>query len=83
LENIPYNDYIRRGNNMEISDKINQILKERNISANKLAKEADIPVSNIYKIIQDKNLNPGVYTVKAIADYLGITIDELIENKAK
>ncbi|MCR1822433.1 helix-turn-helix domain-containing protein [Terrisporobacter muris] len=68
---------------MEISDKINQILKERNISANKLAKEADIPVSNIYKIIQDKNLNPGVYTVKAIADYLGITIDELIENKAK
>ena len=68
---------------MEISDKINQSLKERNISANKLAKEADIPVSNIYKIIQDKNLNPGVYTVKAIADYLGITIDELIENKAK
>lgn len=68
---------------MEISDKINQILKERNISANKLAKEADIPVSNIYKIIQGKNLNPGVYTVKAIADYLGITIDELIENKAK
>ena len=68
---------------MEISDKINQILKERNISANKLAKKADIPVSNIYKIIQGKNLNPGIYTVKAIADYLGITIDELIENKAK
>lgn len=68
---------------MEISDKINQILKERNISANKLAKEADISVSNIYKIIQGKNLNPGIYTVKAIADYLGITIDELIENKAK
>lgn len=68
---------------MTINDKINQLLKERNISANKLAKEADIPVSNIYKIIQGKNLNPGVYTVKAIADYLGITIDELIENKAK
>lgn len=68
---------------MKINDKINRLLEERNISANKLAKEADIPVSNIYKIIQNKNLNPGVYTVKAIADYLGITIDELIENKVK
>lgn len=64
---------------MAINDKINQLLKERNISVNKLAKEANIPVSNIYKITQDKNLNPGVYTVKAIADYFGITIDELIK----
>ena len=59
--------------------KLRQILKERNISIHKLSKEADIPVSNIYKIIQGKNLNPGVYTVKAIADYLGITIDELVK----
>lgn len=64
---------------MAINDKINRLLKERNININKLAKEADIPVSNIYKITQGKNLNPGVYTVKAIADYLGITIDELVE----
>ena len=64
---------------MAINDRVNQILKDRNISIHKLAKEADIPVSNIYKITQGKNLNPGVYTVKAIADYLGITIDELVE----
>lgn len=64
---------------MTINNKINRLLEERNISVNKLAKEADIPSSNIYKIIQGKNLNPGVYTVKAIADYLGITIDELVK----
>lgn len=64
---------------MTINNKINQLLEERNISVNKLAKEADIPVSNIYKITQGRNLNPGVYTVKAIADYLGITIDELVK----
>lgn len=64
---------------MTINNKINRLLEERNISVNKLAKEAEIPVSNIYKIIQGKNLNPGVYTVKAIADYLGITIDELVK----
>ncbi|MCR1823781.1 helix-turn-helix domain-containing protein [Terrisporobacter muris] len=64
---------------MTINNKINQLLEERNISVNKLAKEADIPSSNIYKIIQGRNLNPGIYTVKAIADYLGITIDELVK----
>lgn len=64
---------------MKISDTLEVILRERNISAHKLAKEAGVPVSNIYKITQGKNLNPGVYTVKAIADYLGITIDELVK----
>lgn len=63
---------------MMISKKISQILKEKNININKLAKEADIPVSNIYKIMQGKNLNPGVYIVKKIADYLGVTIESLI-----
>lgn len=64
---------------MTIDDRLRTILKETNISIHKLSKEADIPVSNIYKIIQGKNSNPGVYTVKAIADYLGITIDELVK----
>ena len=63
---------------MTVGDILEVILRERNISIYKLSKEADVPVSNIYKIIQGKNLNPGVYTVKAIADYLEITIDELI-----
>lgn len=66
-----------------VNDKLREILRKRNISIHKLSKEANIPASNIYKIVQNKNLNPGVYTVKAIADYLGITIEELIENKVK
>lgn len=61
-----------------INIKISRILKERNININKLAKEAGIPVSNIYKIMQGKNLNPGVYTVKAIAEYLEVSIESLI-----
>lgn len=63
---------------MEINSKLKRILKEKKISINKLAIEADIPVSNIYKIMQGRNLNPGIYTIKAIADYLGVSIDELI-----
>lgn len=63
---------------MTIGKKLNKILEEKHISINKLSKEADIPLSNIYKIVQGRNLNPGVYTVKKIADYLEITIDKLI-----
>lgn len=63
---------------MGINSKLKRILKEKKISINKLAIEADIPVSNIYKIVQGRNLNPGIYTIKAIADYLGVSIDELI-----
>lgn len=63
---------------MQIDGKLKRILKEKKISINKLAIEADIPVSNIYKIVQGRNLNPGIYTIKAIADYLGVSIDELI-----
>lgn len=64
---------------MEINIKLNRILKEKSINVNSLAKEADVPVSNIYKILHGKNKNPGVYTVKKIADYLGLTIDELLK----
>lgn len=63
---------------MGINSKLKRILREKKISINKLAIEADIPVSNIYKIVQGRNLNPGIYTIKAIADYLGVSIDELI-----
>lgn len=63
---------------MQIDGKLKRILKEKKTSINKLAIEADIPVSNIYKIVQGRNLNPGIYTIKAIADYLGVSIDELI-----
>lgn len=34
---------------------------------------------NLNRILKEENKNPGVYTVKKIADYLGLTIDELLK----
>lgn len=65
---------------MEINYKLNRILKEKNINVNSLAKGADIPVSNIYKILHGKNKNPGIYTIKRIADYLEVSLDNLVED---
>lgn len=63
---------------MSISSKLQQIIKDRNINVHILAREAGVNHENIYKIISKKNKNPGVYTIKKIADYLGVTIEEII-----
>lgn len=64
---------------MIINDNLNRILKERNINVHQISKGASVNHENIYKILKEKNKNPGVYTVKKIADYLGLTIDELLK----
>ena len=61
-----------------LSNKLKTIIKERDINVNQLADETDISFSNIYKIINGVNANPGIYTVKKIADYLGLTLNDLI-----
>ena len=64
---------------MKLNDNLNRILKERNINVHQLSRGAGVNHENLYKILKEKNKNPGVYTVKKIADYLGLTIDELLK----
>lgn len=64
---------------MKINDNLSRILKERDLNVHQLSKGAGVTHENIYKILKEKNKNPGVYTVKKIADYLGLTIDELLK----
>ncbi|EQF23687.1 helix-turn-helix transcriptional regulator [Clostridioides difficile] len=63
---------------MLIGDNISQILRKRNIKTYKLAKELDVDVSGLYKILRNENRNPTVNTLIKIADYLDITLDELV-----
>ena len=64
---------------MNINENLSRILKERNLNVHQISKGAGVAHENVYKILKEKNKNPGVYTVKKIADYLGLTIDELIK----
>ncbi|HCD9823963.1 helix-turn-helix domain-containing protein [Clostridioides difficile] len=63
---------------MLIGDNISQILRKRNIKPYKLAKELEIDESGLYKIIRNEKKNPTINTLIKIADYLDITLDELV-----
>ncbi|EGT3851427.1 helix-turn-helix transcriptional regulator [Clostridioides difficile] len=63
---------------MLIGDNISQILRKRNIKTYKLAKELEIDESGLYKIIRNEKKNPTINTLIKIADYLDITLDELV-----
>lgn len=63
---------------MKINDKLKRKIEEKQIKIHKMAKEVGIHHSEIYRILNGQRRNPGVYTVKKIADYLGVTIDELL-----
>lgn len=63
---------------MSISDKLFKIIKEKNISVHELAKNTGVHHSGIYRILKGENNNPGIYTVKKIADAIGINISDLI-----
>lgn len=63
---------------MLIGDNIKQILRKRDIKPYKLAKELDIDVSGLYKLLRNKSYNPTIDTLIKLADYLDITLDELV-----
>ena len=63
---------------MRISDKLYKIIKEKNIKVHDLARESKVHHSPIYRILKEENKNPGIYTVKKLADALGISVENLI-----
>ena len=65
--------------NTNISTKIKKWRKQKDLTQDALAKKADIPYTTLAKIESNVIQNPSLYTVKKIADGLGIGIDELIK----
>ena len=63
---------------MLIGDNIKQMLRKRDIKPYKLAKELNIDISGLYKLLKNKNSNPTIDTLIKLADYLDITLDELV-----
>ncbi len=61
-----------------ISDKLFKIIKENKIKVHDLEKESKVHHSAIYRILKGENKNPGIYTVKRLADALGVSVESLI-----
>lgn len=64
---------------MNIGKNIQYTLAKKGIKAYKIAKEIGISNGNLYDILSGKNSNPTIKVLKRIADYLGVTIDELLK----
>ena len=67
---------------MEISQRINKILENRQMSVAELQRTTGMKKSTIYDITSGTNKNPRINTISQICESLNISIDELIyDNK--
>lgn len=64
---------------MDIGKNIQYTLVKNEIKPYKMAKEIGISQGNLYDILNGKNSNPTIKVVKKIADYLEVTVDELLK----
>ena len=51
-----------------------ELMEQRNLSLNGLARLAAVPPSTLKNIIYGKSKNPGVVTLKLLCDGMGISI---------
>lgn len=61
---------------MSIKEKVKELCKGRSISLNKLEQEIGVASGYLSKLD-----NPGIKTIKLIADYFDVSIDYLIAEK--
>lgn len=57
-----------------------ELMEQRNLSLNGLARLAAVPPSTLKNIIYGKSKNPGVVTLKLLCDGMGITITEFFNS---
>lgn len=68
---------------MSIGINIVNILNEKNISVYKLAEESKVSNSYLSEIINGKKSNPSIKILKRIADVLGVSIEDLVNERIK
>ena len=64
-----------------ISEKINKVLIERDITINKLASISCLTQSTVDSLVNGKSQNPKLLTIVRICDGLGITLSEFFDDE--
>lgn len=59
--------------------RVKEIMRAKGVTQGKLSRGADVPQNLISRMINDPTYQPAYTTLKKVADFLGVTIDELIE----
>ncbi|MBE6138945.1 MAG: helix-turn-helix transcriptional regulator [Firmicutes bacterium] len=64
-----------------MSEKINKILREKDITINKLASISCLTQSTVDSLVNGKSKNPKLLTIIRICDGLGITLSEFFDDE--
>lgn len=62
--------------NGKFSDNLRRVMKEKKFTVKGLARESGIPAKTIWALRAGQN-RPMAYTLRILADTLGVTMDEL------
>ena len=64
----------------QLKKRIIKLCDEHNIAVNSLANISGISPSTIYSMLNEKNKNPGIVSIKKICDGLEISIKEFFDS---
>ena len=67
--------------NEAVERKINKILKERDITINKLASMSCLTQSTVDSLVNGKSKNPTLLTIVRICDGLNITLEDFFSDE--
>ena len=59
--------------------RLKKLLDERGITAAKFSRAADIPTTTVYRLLNDPKYAPTIVTLRKVADYFGVKLDDLYE----
>ena len=68
---------------MSISERIDEVLKEKGITRYKLSKDTGVPYSTLTQILNNRTKNPQVGALQKIADYLDKPLGFFTEEKGE
>lgn len=63
-----------------LANNLRYLMQSNEISECNLSRKTDIPQPTIHKILSGKTINPRASTLKSLADFFEISIDELISS---
>ena len=66
--------------NNHLATNIKSLLEHHNITISELSRQTSTPKTTLFSIINDNNPDPRIQTLKPIAEFFKVTIDELLSS---
>ncbi len=64
-----------------LADNLNLLIKSRNLNITQTANDLSLPIMTVRRLISGETTNPHLSTLKTIAEYFHISIDQLVNSQ--